>query len=175
MCRKIPRLFTLFVFIIIVVASPRTLSGAEKTAQNTITTIELNKEGSYHWGDFERDEQGRPVGVRDEAAWKTPQPPEYIMEGQKSWRPNHWLWYRQQLPEILGPNAAIWFPPYNSYQSFDVYLDDRIIYRAGQSGSSFRLRHLYLKWHLFLLPPDSSGRAFFFDSTLAITPAIFMG
>ena len=106
--------------------------------------------------------KGRPVGIYDEAAWKPSQAPGDIKEGQDSWRPHPWVWYRQQLPEDLGPHSAIWIPPYNSYQRFDVYLDDRIIYSAGQSESPFRLRHLYLKWHLFLLPPGSSGKNIFF-------------
>jgi hypothetical protein len=46
------------------------LAGTEKAAESTITKIELNEEWSYYWGDFELDEQGRPVGIHHEAVWK---------------------------------------------------------------------------------------------------------
>ena len=94
-CGKIYCLFTLLGFMIMVSASVEALAGTEKTAESTITRIELHEDGFYHEGDFELDEQGRPVGIHDETAWRKPyQGPQDIKKGQ-----NTCIWYKQQLPD----------------------------------------------------------------------------
>ncbi len=68
------------------------------------------------------------------------------------------LMLRTGLPSVLPADAALFLPPYGTFQSFEVYLDDTAVYSSGELSSAFSNRHRYLKWHLIPLPPDSPGK-----------------
>ena len=67
--RKTYWLATLVAFLIMVFGSGEALSETEKTTESTIIKIKSGEGWSYHRGDFELDDQGRPVGIHHEAAW----------------------------------------------------------------------------------------------------------
>lgn len=144
---------TLFGFMIVVFGAGATLAGTDAIGKNTITKIELDGNWVYHWGDFEFDAQGNPAGIHDAAAWKP------YTDRRDMRRGSHTvMWLRRRLPGQAVPTPAIFVPSYTSYQAFDVYLDERLIFSFGQAYSSFRLKHTCLKWHLIPLPADFPGK-----------------
>jgi signal transduction histidine kinase len=68
------------------------------------------------------------------------------------------LTIRNTIPLGLPANAALFFPPYSTFQAFEVCVGKKMIYRSGKLESCFSNRHLYLKWHLIPLGFDASGK-----------------
>ena len=131
-----------------------------ETRQSTterITNITLDQTWFYHWGDFAASEEGGFWGIDAEANW-TP----YSEKALMTRNAQTFLWLKKTLPNVPGPNPAIFTPPFRMSQSFEVYLDHTLIYRAGKLNSAFTTRHLFILWHLIPLPPDCTGRILLF-------------
>jgi PAS domain S-box-containing protein len=155
--RKIYCLAALVGFLFMIFGSGEALAETEKTAESTITKIRTSEGWSYHVGDFERDEQGWPVGIHDDAAW-TPQTSQQEVKSG----PHTVVWFKRTLPERTHPNAVLYLSSYMWYQTVEVYLHDRQIYTFGQSSSTSKPRHLAWEWPLIPLPPEYSGKEILF-------------
>jgi|GEM_PF-2968673 len=68
------------------------------------------------------------------------------------------LWMKTELPEQKALRKALFIPPYTAFQSFEIRLDEQLLYRSGELPAGFRDRHRYLLWHLVDLPDNASGR-----------------
>lgn len=77
------------------------------------------------------------------------------------------LWLETTVPDAAPAFRALFIPSYTAFQSFEVRMGDRLLYRSGGFPAGFAERHLYHRWHLIPVPPDASGRllTFHFAST----------
>jgi PAS domain S-box-containing protein len=132
--------------------------GAEtrRSAEKTITRLKPNQEWSYHWGDFDLDAQGRPLGVENPSAW-TP----YPNDGLGNRGPHTFLWLKKTFAGAPIANPAIFIPSFSMNQSFEIYLDQTPIYKAGELRPVFANNYLSHTWHLFALPADYAGKTLF--------------
>lgn len=77
------------------------------------------------------------------------------------------LWLETTIPEAGPARQALFIPAYTAFQSFEIRVGDRLLYRSGGFPAGFTDRHLYHRWHLITLPADAAGRmlTFHFAST----------
>jgi signal transduction histidine kinase len=74
-------------------------------------------------------------------------------------RANHAdLWLETTIPDAGPASRALFIPSYAAFQSFEVRMGDRLLYRSGGFPAGFAERHLYHRWHLIPVPADASGR-----------------
>lgn len=77
------------------------------------------------------------------------------------------IWLETTIPAAGASRQALFIPAYTAFQSFEVSMGGRLLYRSGGFPAGFKERHLYHRWHLIDLPPDAAGRqlTFHFAST----------
>ncbi|CAK0778009.1 Integral membrane sensor signal transduction histidine kinase [Gammaproteobacteria bacterium] len=91
----------------------------------------------------------------------------------ESWRPytiekpmerseHEELWLETTLPSDIQPNHVLFVPAYSAYQSFEVALDNHVVYRSSPFSSGLGARHLYHLWHLIDLPYGVAGKRIVF-------------
>ncbi len=68
------------------------------------------------------------------------------------------LWLEATIPDAGPAGRALFIPSYTAFQSFEVRMGDRLLYRSGEFPAGFAERHLYHRWHLIPVPADASGR-----------------
>lgn len=61
------------------------------------------------------------------------------------------------VPSGLKGRQALFIPPYTAFQSFEVTLGERPLYRSGALPAGFADRHRYHLWHLIDLPDNAAG------------------
>ena len=136
--------------------APVTWADTGTPAATTITALAVNQEWSYHWGDFELNAQGQPVGFDDPAAWTPYQAGSLEGKGAQTF-----LWLKTTLQKPAVANPAIFIPLFTGYQSFEIYLDQTLIYQTGELRPVFANTYLSRTWHLFALPADYAGKTLF--------------
>lgn len=136
--------------------SPVTWDDTGTSAATVMTALTVNQEWSYHWGDFELNAQGQPVGFDDPAAWTPYQAGSLESKGAQTF-----LWLKRILPEPALDNPALFIPPSSMRQSFEIYLDQALIYKAGDMRPIFANSHIFITWHLVALPDDYAGKTLF--------------
>jgi signal transduction histidine kinase len=93
----------------------------------------------------------------------------YRWEEGKAWQPYYPanppergghgdIWLETTIPEAGPSRQALFIPSYTAFQSFEVSMDDRLLYRSGGFPAGFAERHLYHRWHLISLPADVAGK-----------------
>ncbi|MBC8230666.1 hypothetical protein H8E77_14045 [bacterium] len=113
--------------------------------------IKITEGWQYRWGDSPIDENGVPIWTYEDISsseWKpttsTKNPPE--RNGRKN------LWLRVRLPEEQWKNPAL-FTQY-VFQTFEVYLDDKLIYKSGELKPSGKNKFAFLKWQIIPIEPN---------------------
>jgi len=121
--------------------------------------IEITEGWQYRWGDSPIDEKGVSLWSYDnieskewEPTWSTMNPPGH--QGHKT------LWLRVRLPEGQWKGPSL-FIPY-VFQIFEVYLEDKLIYKYGERKPSGKNRFAPFRWHIIPLEPDFHGKTLAF-------------
>lgn len=138
---------------------------ASSSAENSRTTVPegritpLTQGWMYHWSD---PLQGSGL---DEADLEIPE--------KANWEPydlalplapdgKRLLWLKKTLSESGLSCPALFIPQYSCFRAFEVYLDHDRIYKSGELSSALINRHIYIKWHLVVLPPDYYNKTLLF-------------
>ena len=116
--------------------------------------IDLTDGWQYRWGDSRMDGDGVPVWTYEDLGspeWKgaqsTQNPPGRNRQKE--------LWLRTSLPEGKWNDASIYVNKVNL--NFEVYLEQELIYKFGELGSS---RDTFMGWpfHIIPLEPGFAGK-----------------
>ncbi len=108
-----------------------------------------------------------PEAVRFSGDWR------YRWDQAEAWQPyspgrgpergNHAdIWLETTVPDTGQAWQAIFIPAYTAFQSFEVLMGDRLLYRSGMIPMGFADRHRYLLWHLIDLPSGAAGKTLTF-------------
>ncbi|ABQ24969.1 sensor histidine kinase [Geotalea uraniireducens] len=118
------------------------------TATTTPGAVRFTGDWHYRW------EQG--------GAWQP-----YLLESPPERGGHTDLWLETTIPDTGSARQALFIPAYTAFQSFEVRMGDRLLYRSGMLPAGFADRHRYLLWHLIDLPANSAGTPliFHFSST----------
>jgi signal transduction histidine kinase len=138
--------------VTLVVALAGARAGA--TAGDNPEPVTLESGWSYRWGDS-------PVGAAGTRSWLQDR-------GAAGWtgmeRPgeppdrgsNEWLWYRVPLPSETFARPALYLP--NVVLSFEVYLEQDLIYRFGAMQTDVGDKYSITEVHVIPLPPGYQGK-----------------
>jgi signal transduction histidine kinase len=133
-----------------------TLAGARgvATAGENPGPVTLESGWSYRWGDSPVDEAGNRSWLLDRspAGWTEMERP-----GDSPDRgSNEWLWYRIELPSETFARPALYLP--NVILSFEVYLEQELIYRFGAMRPDDGSKYAVTEIHVIPLPPGYEGK-----------------
>lgn len=128
-----------------------------KIAENSITKIEFSHGWFSHWGDFDPETPGRLISIANKAEWNP-----YTLNETSGRNEHTFFWLKHSLSETSLANAALFLPHFSSYQAFEVYLENTLIYKTSDLGPSFTNKHCPILWHLILLPADYAGKTLLF-------------
>ena len=116
------------------------------------TSIEFGEEWESRMGDSPVDAEGRLLWTRadfDSPEWQ----PETWKEKEGE---EHFLWYRAALPRGEWRDPAILIS--QVAMAFEVYLEEDLIYRAGEMKKAYGNKFQIMNWYLVPLPEGFQGK-----------------
>jgi len=137
---------------------PLTYASASDSALSPIK--EISEENWYYrWGDSPVGDQGVPLWVYEEAASPEWKPVKDYPDFHKNPQKHQILWLLTRLPEGNWQQPTFFVP--DTFQSFEVYFDHRLIYRSGEFRPSAQSRYLSGKLHHIPLDNAVRGKTLF--------------
>lgn len=149
------------IFWVFVVNLNQQITSEYKTYQPLEAISDISR-WQYHWGDSPLDSDGNYQWL-DNAANK-----EGWVDFQFPGRPRNpdkfkVVWIRATLHDTGISNPSIKFRM--AQQSVEVYLDNQLIYKYGESDTSKNVRTIGSTWHFIQLPSDYIGKTIFLRSS----------
>lgn len=146
--------YLIFVNIIISFLLVSTFAQNVNKVGSDNSTIILEGNWNYRWGNSPIDKNGKPLWLQSNAqdtGWKKIERAELAEEEGK----NH-LWLQTKLPEqhINGP--AILIDHIKDYM--EVFVDDSSVYKSGDVNTIEKLPFPGWIWHLIELPDNYTGK-----------------
>ena len=136
-----------------------TLSGCSHQKEELIRTVGLTEIRNWQYYNFDSsvDSAGIPLILSDSTIeWK-----DYDLNNPTHFS-NHYLWARAIIPEnrLLDPNVFI--PPHSLGQSFEVYMENKLIYKYGVLKYAYSNKYFQDNWHSFRIPKNSKNKFIYF-------------
>lgn len=156
-------LFLVFssVFWVFVINLNLQVTSEYKTYQPIKATSNISR-WQYHWGDSPLNNDGNYQWLdtaTNEDGWIDFQFPGRPKNPEKF----KVVWIRTTLHDIGISDASFKFRM--PQQSVEVYLEDQLIYKYGESDTSKNVRTIGSTWHFVQLPSDYTGKTLFLRSS----------
>jgi PAS domain S-box-containing protein len=118
---------------------------------------EINK-WQYFSGDSKFDSTGIPTILTDSAAiWQ-----DYDLYNAPRFFGTSYVWMRGLLPETQLTNPYIFIGPFTVGQSFEVYIDKKLIYKFGILERSYSNKYNLPHWHSIRVAKSAKNKYVYF-------------